>query len=200
MSRDLKLITLALFLWGSGEGLFFYIEPLYMEQLGATPQQVGVVLGLAAFLAGCSFIPGGLLADRFDAKKVMIGGWAIGAVASLGMGFASTWQVFVPWILLYNISAYCVPAINTYIAEASGDTPLEHTITVTFAGYAAGSIVSPFIGGRISNIRHGAALLREAIIFSLSFVVAFRVSSHAPQLNYASCAINHCAASSRCAR
>ena len=151
MSRDLKLITLALFLWGSGEGLFFYIEPLYMEQLGATPQQVGAVLGLAAFLAACSFIPGGLLADRFDAKKVMIWGWAIGAVASLGMGLASTWQVFVPWILLYNVSAYCIPVINTYIAEASGDMPLEHTITVTFAGYAAGSIVSPFIGGRLSE-------------------------------------------------
>jgi MFS family permease len=186
MSRDLKLIILALFLWGSGEACSSISSPLYMEQLGATPQQVGVVLGLAAFLAGCSFIPGGLLADRFDAKKVMIGGWAIGAVASLGMGFASTWQVFVPWILLYNISAYCVPAINTYIAEASGDTPLEHTITVTFAGYAAGSIVSPFIGGRISEAFGTAPLFFvAAIIFSLSFVVAFRVSSHAPQLNYA---------------
>ena len=157
-----------------------------MEQLGATPQQVGVVLGQAAFLAACSFIPGGLLADRFDAKKVMIGGWAIGAVASLGMGFATTWQVFVPWILLYNISAYCVPAVNTYIAEASGDTPLEHTITVTFAGYAAGSIVSPFIGGRISEAIGTAPLFFvAAIIFGLSFVVAFRVSSHAPQFNYA---------------
>jgi len=37
MSRDLKLITLALFLWGSGEGLFYYILPLYMQQLGAAP-------------------------------------------------------------------------------------------------------------------------------------------------------------------
>ncbi len=185
MSRDLKLITLALFLWGSGEGLFLYIEPLYMEQLGATPQQVGVVLGLAAFLTACSFIPGGLLADRFDAKKVMIWGWAIGAIAALGMGLASTWQVFVPWILLYNISAYCIPVINTYIAEASGDIPLEHTITVTFAGYAAGSIVSPFIGGRVSEAIGTAPLFGiAAIIFGLSFLVALRVSSHAPHLNY----------------
>ena len=88
MSRDIKLVTLALFLWGSGEGLFVYILPLYMEQLGATPQEVGAVLGLAAFLAACSFIPGGMLADRFDAKKIMVWGWAIGAVASLGMGLA----------------------------------------------------------------------------------------------------------------
>ena len=186
MSRDIKLVTLALFLWGSGEGLFFYIMPLYMEQLGATPQEVGVVLGLAAFLTACSFIPGGLLADRFDAKKVMIWGWAIGAIASLGMGLAPSWQWFVPWILIYNVSAYCIPAINTYIAEASSDIPLEHTITVTFAGYAAGSIVSPFIGGRLSAAWGTAPLfIIAAIIFGLSFLIALKVSSHAPHLNYA---------------
>ena len=186
MSRDLKLVTLALFLWGSGEGLFLYILPLYMEQLGATAQAVGAVLGLAAFLTACSFIPGGLLADRFDAKKVMIWGWAIGAVAALGMGLAPTWSWFVPWILLYNVSAYCIPAINTYIAEASGDTPLEHTITVTFAGYAAGSIVSPFIGGRLSAALGTAPLfIIAAIIFAVSFLVALSASSHAPHLNYA---------------
>jgi MFS transporter, DHA1 family, tetracycline resistance protein len=186
MSRDIKLVTLALFLWGSGEGLFIYIMPLYMEQLGATPQAVGAVLGLAAFLAACSFIPGGILADRFDAKKIMIWGWAIGAVASLGMGLAPTWLWFVPWVLIYNVSAYCIPAINTYIAEASGDIPLEHTITVTFAGYAAGSIVSPFIGGRVSATWGTAPLfIIAAIIFGLSFLIALKVSSHAPHLNYA---------------
>ncbi len=186
MSRDIKLITLALFLWGSGEGLFYYIMPLYMEQLGATPEEVGLVLGLAAFLTACSFIPGGLLADRFDAKKVMIWGWAIGAVASLGMGLAPNWQWFVPWILIYNVSAYCVPAINTYIAEASGNIPLEHTITVTFAGYAAGSIVSPLIGGRLSATLGTAPLfIIGAFIFALSFIIALFTSSHAPHLNYA---------------
>jgi MFS family permease len=186
MSRDIKLITLALFLWGSGEGLFLYIEPLYMQQLGASPQEVGAVLGLAAFLTACSFIPGGLLADRFDAKKVMIWGWAIGALASLGMGLAPTWQWFVPWILIYNVSAYCIPAINTYIAEASGNIPLEHTITVTFAGYAAGSIVSPFIGGRLSAALGTAPLfIFGALFFSVSFFIALRVNSHAPHLNYA---------------
>jgi len=186
MSHDIKLITLALFLWGSGEGLFLYIEPLYMQQLGASPQEVGAVLGLAAFLTACSFMPGGLLADRFDAKKVMIWGWAIGAVASLGMGLAPTWRWFVPWILIYNVSAYCIPAINTYIAEASGDIPLEHTITVTFAGYAAGSIVSPFMGGRLSATLGTAPLfILGALFFAVSFLIALRVNSHAPHLNYA---------------
>ena len=186
MSRDIKLVTLALFLWGCGEGLFIYIMPLYMEQLGATPQEVGSVLGLAAFLAACSFIPGGILSDRFDAKKIMVWGWAMGAAASLGMGLAPSWQVFVPWILIYNISAYCIPAINTYIAEASGDIPLEHTITITFAGYAAGSIVSPFVGGRLAEVLGTPALFMiGAGLFAVSFFIAVSVRSHAAHLNYA---------------
>ena len=185
MSRDIKLVTLALFLWGCGEGLFVYILPLYMEQLGATPQEVGAVLGLAAFLAACSFIPGGMLADRFDAKRIMVWGWAMGAVASLGMGLAPTWQVFIPWILIYNISAYCIPAINTYIAEASGEIPLEHTITVTFAGYAAGSIVSPFVGGRLAEALGTPPLfIIGALFFAVSFLIALSVRSHAAHLNY----------------
>jgi MFS family permease len=186
MSRDLKLMTFALFLWGCGEGLFLYIEPYYMEQLGATPAEIGSVLGLAAFLTACSFIPGGILADRFDAKKVMIWGWAIGGVSALGMGLAPTWQSFVPWILIYNVSAYCIPPINTYIAEASGDLPLEHTITVTFAGYAAGSIISPFVGGRLSGAIGTAPLFMiGAMFFGISFLIALSLSSHAPHLNYA---------------
>ncbi len=185
MSRDIKLIAFALFLWGCGEGLFIYIMPLYMEQLGASPQEVGAVLGLAAFLAACSFIPGGLLADRFDAKQIMVWGWAMGAVASLGMGLAASWQAFIPWILIYNVSAYCVPAINTYIAEASGDIPLEHTITITFAGYAAGSIVSPFVGGRLAEVSGTPTLfIIAAILFAISFGIALSVRSHAAHLNY----------------
>ncbi len=180
MSRDNKFITFALFLWGAGEGLFLYIQPLYMQQLGATPAEIGAVLALAAFLTACSFIPGGWLADRFDSKKVMVGGWALGGVAALWMGLAPNWQAFVPAILVYNISAYCIPAINTYIVEASGDTPLEHTITLTFAGYAAGSIVAPFAGGQLSLVigTHWLYIIGSGF-FALSLLVAWQVRSHA---------------------
>ncbi len=180
MSRDNKFITFALFLWGAGEGLFFYIQPLYMEQLGATPAEIGAVLALAAFLTACSFIPGGWLADRFDPKKVMIFGWALGGVAALWMGLAPDWQAFVPAILAYNLSAYCIPAINSYIVEASGDAPLEHTITVTFAGYAAGSIVAPFAGGQLSQIidTHWLYVIGSGF-FAISLLTALQVRSHA---------------------
>jgi len=176
MTRDNRLMTLALFLWGAGEGLFLYILPLYMQQLGATPEEVGVVLALAAFLTACSFIPGGLLADHFDPKKVMIGGWIIGGLSSLMMGLAPDWAAFVPGILIYNVSAYCIPAINSTIAEASGDAPLEHTITLTFAGYAAGSILAPLIGGRLADaIGTRWLFIISGVIFLISLGVVLQL-------------------------
>lgn len=180
MSRDNKFITFALFLWGAGEGLFFYIQPLYMEQLGATPAEIGAVLALAAFLTACSFVPGGWLADRFDPKKVMVFGWALGGVAALWMGLAPNWQAFVPAILVYNLSAYCIPAINSYIVEASEGVPLEHTITLTFAGYAAGSILAPFAGGQLSPLIGTQWLyLIGSGFFAISLLTALQVRSHA---------------------
>jgi MFS family permease len=176
MTRDNRLMTLALFLWGAGEGLFLYILPLYMQQLGATPEEVGVVLALAAFLTACSFIPGGLLADHLDPKRVMLGGWIIGGLSSLMMGLAPNWAAFVPGILIYNVSAYCIPAINSYIAEASGDAPLEHTITLTFSGYAAGSILAPLIGGRLADaIGTRWLFIIGSVIFLISLGVVLKI-------------------------
>ncbi len=168
MSRDNKLVMLALFLWGSGEGLFLYILPLYMEQLGATPEQVDTVLAIAAFLAACSFIPGGWLADRFDPKQIMIAGWALGGVASIMMGLAADWRAIVPGVLIYHVALFCIPAINTYVSEAS-TTSLEQTLTLNFASFAAGGIIAPFIGGRLSESigTPPLFLIASAIFFNL---------------------------------
>ncbi len=179
MSRDNKLVMLALFLWGSGEGLFLYILPLYMEQLGATPEQVDTVLAIAAFLAACSFIPGGWLADRFDPKQVMIVGWALGGVASIMMGLAADWRAIVPGVLIYHVALFCIPAINTYVSEAS-TTSLEQTLTLNFASFAAGGIIAPFIGGRLSeSIGTPPLFLIASAIFFISMIVTFTLTSHA---------------------
>ena len=51
MSRDNRRVAFALFLWGSGEGLFYYIQSLYIEALGANPVQIGTALSVAGMAA-----------------------------------------------------------------------------------------------------------------------------------------------------
>ncbi|MBS1251703.1 MAG: hypothetical protein MAG451_00736 [Anaerolineales bacterium] len=147
LSRDNKLITLALLLWGLGEGLFFFIQPWYIGELGADPKQIGGVLALAGLVTATTYLPGGILSDHLDRKFTMMGGFALGSVAALVMAAARQWQTLVPGLLIYAVSGYCIPAIYSYVAHAAEEGDLTRTITTVFAAYSLGLTPSPALGG-----------------------------------------------------
>ncbi len=178
LSRDNRLMALALFLWASGEGLFAYIQPIYVQQLGASPVQIGGVLSLAGLALVAAYLPGGILADRVRRKWVMLGGWGLGITGALLMAAARDWRGLIPAIMLYSFSAFCVPAISATIADAAGDVPLARVLTLTYAGYWAGSIVSPWVGGwlaRLTSMR--TVYVTAAVCFAISTWVMLRVTS-----------------------
>jgi MFS family permease len=177
MNRDTRLIALALLLWGFGEGLFFHIQPLYIEELGADPVQIGGLLSIAAVVTAASLLPAGILADRMPRKWVMVGGWITGLVGVLLIGMARSWQGLLPGLLIYAFSAYCIPVINAYLAHAVGGRRVARTFTTVFAGYAAGSVISPAVGGWLAQ----ATTMRmvyfaSALLFALSTLAVVRVS------------------------
>jgi len=165
MKRDVRLMALALLLWGIGEGLFFHIQPMYIEQLGANPVQIGGLLSAMAVVCAVSYLPAGVLADRLPRKWVMWGGFLLGLVAVLLIGLARTWQGLIPGLLLYSLSAYCIPAVNAYLAHAVGGQGLERTFTTVFAGYAAGGVLSPALGGWLA----GATTMRTVYFAAAGF-------------------------------
>jgi len=177
MNRDARLVGLALMLWGFGEGLFFHIEPLYIARLGATPAQIGGILAIASVVRGTTYLPAGLIADRVPRKWVMVGGWVTGLLGVLLVASARSWQGLVPGLLTYALSAYCIPVVNTYLAHAVGGARLARTITAVFAGYAAGGIVSPAVGGWLAGLTSMRAVyLASALCFGVSTIAVAQVS------------------------
>lgn len=177
MNRDARLVGLALLLWGFGEGLFFHIEPLYIEQLGATSVQIGGLLSAANVVRALVYLPAGIVADRLPRKWVMAGGWGTGLVGVLLVGLADSWQTLVPGLLVYATSAYCIPVINAYLAHAVGGRNLARTFTTVYAGYAAGGIISPAVGGWLADL----ATMRtvyfvSAFLFAVSMLTVIQVS------------------------
>ena len=172
LSHDNRLMMLALFLWASGEGLFTYIQPIYIQQLGANPVQIGTVLALAGLAMTAAYLPGGILSDRIPRKIILLGGWMLGIVGVLTMAWAHDWRTFTPGIMLYSFSAFCVPAISATVADAAGGTPLARVITIVYAGYSAGSIISPAVGGwlaQMTNMR--TVYLIAAVCYAVSTAV-----------------------------
>jgi MFS family permease len=180
LNRDNQLVTLSLLLWGLGEGLFLFLQPWYIGQLGASPTQIGALLSLAGFATVMVYLPGGILSDRFDRKYMMLGGYAVGALATIVMAAARQWQTLVPGLLLYSLSSYCIPAITSYVAHASGEQDLTRTLTTVFAVYSLGLTPSPAIGAwlvELAGMR--PTFLVSAACFAAATLVVSRVSAQA---------------------
>ena len=170
MTRDLKLLMVSMFFWGAGEGLFIYLYPVYLEQLGANPVAIGSVMSLSALVLAGAHIPAGWLADRFGRKRVMAGGWVVGCTATLCMFLAPSLAWFVPGLVLYVFTGYVISPMCAYITEARGTLSVQRALTLNSAFYAAGTLFSPALGGQIAR---GLGLRS---VFAISLVI-FLVST-----------------------
>jgi DHA1 family multidrug resistance protein-like MFS transporter len=172
MSRDLIFLALSLFTWGIGESAYFYFQPLYLQELGASPIVIGTILGGVGVAMTIAHIPAGYLADRFGRRALMWTAWGIGVISGWIMAVAKSLPVFTVGILLYGITAFVVSPMNSYATAARGKWSVGRAITVLTAAYNAGAVTGPLLGGFIGN-RYGLAkiYLFAACIFLISTCV-----------------------------
>jgi len=167
LSRDNRLIALSMFLWGASEGLWFYIYPLYIKSLGADPEEIGFVISVAMMGMAATFIPAGLLADRYSRKKIMLAGYLLGLFSIILVAIAPDWRGLLPGFLLYYMSAFIGPAENSYIANASEGQDLNRAFTMMTAAYSAGFIFSPALGGWLGE----GVGMRNVFLLSASLIL-----------------------------
>lgn len=181
MPRDIKLMTLSLFLWGSGYGLYAYVFPLHIRSLGASPGQVGVVFSIMMVALAASYIPGGVIADRFERKRTILLSWFVGVPAPLLYYFARDYKVAAVGAVLYSLSMIGYPAMNAYAAARSPAGKTGFTFGVVNAGFAAGMIGGPVLGGWISGILGtGNVFLISFALFAVASGVIGLLSPQAP--------------------
>ncbi len=176
MNRDLRLLSVSLFIWGIGEGLFFYFQPLYLQKLGASPEVIGVILGIGGLVLSLSHIPAGAAADRFGRRPVMWASWLTGLVAAWTMALARSLPVFAAGAVLYNLSAFVIAPLNSYVTAARGRWSVQRALTITSASFNAGAVAGSLIGGQLGQ-RLGLAAIYQAaaLIFMVSVVVVLFV-------------------------
>lgn len=183
LSRDNKLVFFALALWGVGEGLWWYLLPLYVESLGANPVQIGLVLSLGMVLVTISLIPSGWMTDRVSRRSMMIIGWVMGLVAILVLAAAQTWQQAIPGLVLYNLCAFNMPAINSYVtAEVKKGQDVRKVFTTVFSGFTLGMLISPAAGGWLADVLGLRPLfLLAAVAFGISALLIFMIKEQPVQ-------------------
>ena len=151
MPRDLILLAVGLFIWGFGESAFFAFQPLYLQQLGADPVQIGAILGAYGVAGGLAHIPAGYLADRIGRRPLLWIAWIQGLLATWIMALASELGVFVVGMVIYGMTMYVSAPLNSYVAAGRGSLSTSRALALTSASYSSGIILGPLVGGWIGQ-------------------------------------------------
>jgi DHA1 family multidrug resistance protein-like MFS transporter len=174
MSRDLILFAITLFTWGIGESMFFIFQPLYLEQLGASPLEIGTILGAMGVAMAAAHIPAGYLADKFGRRPLIWTAWLFGLTSAWVMAMARSLPAFIVGMLLYSLTAFVSSPMNSYITAARGKMSIGRVLTFISASYNAGAIIGPWLGGLIAEqYSLGTIYLASASIFIVSTVFIF---------------------------
>lgn len=160
--------------WGIGEGLFYIFQPLYLQELGADPIRIGLILSINGVGMTVSQIPMGYLSDRIGRRPVMWSTWVLGVLSTTMMAFAPSLNLFIIGLFLYGLTSAVLSPMNSYIAAARGSWSVGRAISFVSAMYNAGAILGPLIGGFYAQ-RFGLQAIYKfaAIIFFISTVIIF---------------------------
>lgn len=181
LPRDLQLLFWSLFVWSFGLGLYNYVWPLFLKGLNADDSQVGLVFAIGFLAAALSMIPGGILANKYELKSLLIIGWAVSVPPPLMYYLAGSWMNVIPGMILFQLSAFNIPAFNAYIAGASETNRTGSSFGIVWASFPLGFVLSPAVGGLLLTwISIREIFILAFLLFAISTVILFWMRPQPP--------------------
>lgn len=169
LNATLRWFMLAMVLANIGSEMLFTLLAVYLAQLGASVQQVGLVFSVAAIVPLLLQIIGGWLSDTIGRLRTI----AIGSVAaSFGyvlLPLAPSW----PWAILalsleYVSGSMVGPSFSAFIAEQSGEADRGRVFGLTKAIYLTVAVIGPLLGGLLAQRYGFRAMLWIAAVLYVS--------------------------------
>jgi MFS family permease len=154
---------------------------LVLQLSGGSALAVGITTGLQ-FLPMLLLTPyGGLIADRFNKRKILkiTQAWLALCAAALGLsavtGLATTEQVYLIAFAFGLGTAFDNPARQAFVSEVAGPGNLPNAIGLNSATFHAARIIGPAVAGLvIGAVGSGWAILGNAVSY-LAFIVALLI-------------------------
>jgi MFS family permease len=167
--------------WSFGLGLYNYVWPLFLQDLNANPDQVGIVFAIGFLAAAASMLPGGILANKYELRALLIAGWALSIPPPLLYYFAGNWTDVIPGMILFQVSAFNIPAFNAYIAGATDKSRTGASFGIVWASFPLGFVFSPAIGGVLLTwISIREMFLMSFVLFTFSTIILFWMRRQPP--------------------
>lgn len=157
-----------------GFGIVLPILPLWAEEFGASPTQIGLITASYA-VAQILFAPlWGRLSDRYGRRPVILVSLAGSALAALMIGLAGT--LLLIWVarVLQGISGASYAAAQAYVADVTTARERARGMGLIGAAFGLGFVLGPAIGAVFSAVDERLPFFVAAGLAALNLAIAYR--------------------------
>lgn len=150
-------------LWNLGFSLYATVATLYLREIGANYDEIGLVLGGAAVGRTLLSIPAGTLADRVSPALIVAATMALPVLGMVALLASTAWWQALLAVLIVELSGLGVPALSKLLAATA--SPEARTRSFTWL-YTVAPQSALLVGPALSG------LLADRVGFEVVFVVA----------------------------
>ena len=117
-NRTFLVLNLSDMIFMLGGNLWWTFQPLYILALGASKEELGMLLMFGSAMMLFPQIPGGILSDRYGRKKVILAGAVLRLIPPIIFLLANNWTLFFPGLFINSLSMVDAPAWNALLVES----------------------------------------------------------------------------------
>ncbi|MDX1691292.1 MAG: MFS transporter [Acidimicrobiia bacterium] len=153
LTRQTVVLSVGAFIVMLGLSLVVPILPLYAREFGVSRTAAGALVSSFAVARLAFDLAGGVLADRFGARRVMlVGAWVL-VLSSVGAALAPNYAVLLVTRVLEGVgSAAFATSANQLLVITTPGALLGRTIAVYQTGILSGISIGPIVGGQAAEL------------------------------------------------
>ena len=171
--RSLNILSFILMVVSLGYGIFYPILPFYIESMGASGTELGL---LNASYAVMRLIFGpiwGSISDRIGRKRILMVGILGFGITMVWFGLATQlWMLFAARILAGILSSATAPTTMAYIGDNAPEGELGKGLGRLSAAGGIGAILGPLLGGLVASNSLSTPFFIAAGLAGVSLVLA----------------------------
>jgi MFS family permease len=170
LSPVLRWFMFAMVLANISGNMAVMLIPLYLDELGASITQIGLIFTILAVVSLVTQVFGGWISDSIGRLKAIAFGSVGGVIGGIFIVLAPSWQWLVLALAINRLpGALVAPSFGAFIAENSKEENRGQVFGVTDMIFQICGIVGPVLGGfLVAQYGYQLMFLVAAILYTLA--------------------------------
>ncbi|HSJ59281.1 MAG TPA: MFS transporter, partial [Anaerolineae bacterium] len=182
--KNVALLSLTLGIVMLGFGMVMPIMPFYVESMGASATELGLLVAISPFIQLVASPIWGGISDRHGRKPVLAAGLLGYALSMLFFGLSTElWMLFVARGVGALLSAATMPTTMAYVGDSTADEERGGGMGALGAATGLGMVLGPALGGLLGSHSLSTPFFLTAAVclVTLLLVLLFLPESLPPQ-------------------